>query len=126
MSWGIFRRGTGVPSDVFVKIGAVLAAWTHAGVVFKLLPIFLYTPPLVPAFTRDWFLLFGLHGAAIACAIAYWNMKRWGAVGLAAIGAMRFAASAPYNLRGAVLLVVIFTVLPLIPAVIRWRSMTWR
>lgn len=120
------RRAEGVRGDVWVKIGAVLGAWSYVSVLWKLLPIFPNRPPLVPAYTFDWFELFGLHLVGVFCAIAYWNMKRWGVVGLALLGAMRFATIAQQNLGGALLFTAVFTALPLLPAAFRWRSMTWR
>lgn len=120
MSW--FLKPADTQTPLLVKIGAVLSAWAYVsgvaghisahGQELALQRPFLWTVGLVT------------NAIGFVLVVAAWNLKRWGLIGLALLGALTII---PFVVSSANIWVLVgIRFVPLVLVASQWRSLTWR
>ena len=108
-------------TPLLLKIGIVVIGWSYlSGLVSH---IDLGHRAAMHAFPLRWAFGVAINLVGLALAVALWNMKRWAALGLLVVTVFFLVLKVGAATHPA--LIVAIRLLPLAPAAIYWKQLTW-
>jgi hypothetical protein len=117
----LFKKDKMLKTPLLVTIGAVFIGWLHVAALASQFELRhrgdMHDTPLL------WSI--GVAVSVVGCGlvVAYWNMKRWAALGLLSLALFSIAATS--HLATHPVTIAMLRLLPLAPAAVYWRRFTW-